>query len=102
MVMLATSLGFTNDNGLETPAGVIVFSGIPSITINGLEFPAGEAPPLILIFGAASGDPPLVVILTPAALPVSNWSVDTIDPLLNSFSVTVVTEPVASLRLTVP
>ena len=66
---LSTSLGFTNDKGLLTPAGFCVPTGIPSITINGLLSAFKDAPPLILILGAESGDPPLSVILTPAALP---------------------------------
>ena len=74
------SFGFINDNGLETPAGVVLSTGIPSITNKGLLLAFKEDPPLILIFGAESGCPPLFVILTPGALPVSNWSADTIAP----------------------
>ena len=55
-----------------------------------------EAPPLILILGAASGWPPLVVILTPATLPVSNWSAETMAPWLKSSAFNSSTEPVAS------
>ena len=51
------SFGLTNESGLLTPAGLVLSKGTPSITIRGLLFALSEDPPLILMFGAASGDP---------------------------------------------
>ena len=93
---LSISLGFISDKGLLTPAALVLSIGIPSITINGLFCALSDEPPLILIFGAASGCPPFDVILTPATLPFNNWSAETMAPLLKSFSVTAETDPVAS------
>ena len=96
------SLGLINDNGLFTPAGLTTSSGIPSITISGLFSADNDAPPRILMLGAASGAPPLLVITTPATFPVNNWSDDTIAPWLKSSAVILATEPVASLTVVVP
>ena len=96
------SFGFINDNGLLTPAGFVLSIGIPSITIRGLLLALNDAPPLILILGSESGWPPFEVILTPGAFPVSNWSAEIIAPLLKSFEVIDVNDPVASFFLTVP
>ena len=54
-VNVSMSFGLINESGLLTPAGVVLSTGIPSITINGLLFAFNEAPPLILIFGVESG-----------------------------------------------
>src|SRR5690606_31430949 len=96
MEKLSTSLGLIRLKGLLTPAGLVLSTGIPSITIKGLLLAVREEPPRILILGAASGWPPLLVILTPATFPVRSWSVETMAPLLNSSAVTAATEPVAS------
>src|SRR5690606_33857752 len=102
ILKLSISFGFTSDNGLATPAGLSFPIGTPSITIKGLFCAFNDDPPRILIFGAESGDPPAVVILTPAALPFNNWSVEIIAPLLKSFVVITSTDPVASSFLTLP
>ena len=99
---LAISFGLINDSGFPTPAGVTTSKGIPSITISGLLFAERDAPPRILIFGAASGAPPLLVITTPATFPVNNWSDETIAPWLKSSAVMLATEPVASFTVVVP
>ena len=99
---LAISFGLINVNGLLTPAGETISNGIPSITISGLLLAFSDAPPRILILGAESGLPPLLVITKPATFPASNSSEETILPLLKSLSDKTATAPVASFLLTLP
>ncbi len=99
---LSISFGLIKVKGLLTPAGFKSPIGTPSIIINGLLLAFKEAPPLILILGEESGEPPLFVILTPAAFPANNWSTETIAPLLKSLAVTNDTEPVASFFFAAP
>lgn len=49
------SFGLIKFNGLLTPAGVVLSTGIPSITIKGLLFAFNDAPPLIRMLGEESG-----------------------------------------------
>ena len=95
IVKLSTSLGLSVANTLES-------IGRPSKTTSGSLFANNEDPPLILIVGTEPGEPPLVLIVTPATLPVNKLSTVTFAPLLKSFELIVLTEPVASFFLTVP
>ena len=80
------------------PEGVPSFDpdkGNPSTTINGSLLADNEDPPLIRIAEPEAGPPP-VEIWTPATLPFNKFSTVGVAPLLNSFEVICVTEPVAS------
>jgi hypothetical protein len=61
-----------------------------------------DAPPRTRMVEPLLGEPPLLVICTPAILPLMSSSGEEMTPLLKSFSLTAATEPVRSFFFCVP
>ena len=74
MVKVAISLGLIRLNVLDAPDIPLPLKGTPSITISGSLLAFNEAPPRIRMVLPAPGEPPLLVIDTPATLPAINCS----------------------------
>ena len=77
-------------------------TGKPSTINSGVLSPVIEPPPRTRIFISASGDPSVVVICTPAILPVNASVADATGTTVNASEFTVATEPVKSFFLAVP
>lgn len=71
-------------------------TGKPSTINSGVLSPVIEPPPRTRIFISASGDPSVVVICTPAILPVNASVADATGTTVNASEFTVATEPVKS------
>ena len=76
--------------------------GTPSNTISGSLDALRDAPPRTRIVEPEVGDPPPLIICTPATLPFTSSSGEEIIPLLKSFSPIDDTEPVRSSFLRTP
>src|SRR5436190_13218734 len=96
------SFGLINANALAAPAIPVLSTGTPSITINGSLLALSDAPPRMRIVLPEPGAPPLDDICTPATFPAINCSGVVMGPLLKSFAVMAVTEPVRSFFSLVP
>ena len=77
-------------------------TGKPSTIRRGELSPVIEPPPRTRIFISASGEPSVVVICTPAILPVRASVAEATGTAVKASELTVATDPVKSLRLTAP
>ena len=76
--------------------------GTPSSTMRGSFDALSDAPPRTRMVLDALGEPPELMICTPATLPLMSSSGDEITPPLKSFSLMVLMEPVRSFFFCTP
>ena len=77
-------------------------TGKPSTMNRGVLSPVMEPPPRTRIFISASGEPSVVVICTPAILPVRASVAEATGTAASTSELTVATEPVRSFFFTEP
>ena len=101
-VKLSMSSGLMEESGSDMPAMPSFETGRPSMTMSGLWSALRDAVPRMRMVAPAPGIPEPAVTTTPALLPRSRSAGVVMTPLLSSSALTVETEPVRSLFLTVP
>ena len=101
-VKLSMSSGLMEDSGSDMPEMPSLETGRPSMTMSGSLEALMEEPPRIRMVAPAPGIPEPAVTTTPALLPRRRSAGVVMTPLLISSALTVETDPVRSLFLTVP